>query len=387
MDTLNEFNIKFGLDSPQDKNTEIEIFIDAKGEYLYKFLCGYEGKWNTLNDFSEVGSVIWMPKEYGVYTIMVQIRKVNSSKSFDYVSKAEYEIKEIEKKIQKDSAVFIDEIIMEKAKAFIKNETIRIKVSASGSTNIRYGFIVRKDGQQLEEIKYGTCNWVDFTPEFVGKFQLEVRVKDKYSNNDFDSFQVIPLEVRDYIKAEIDYILIPQKQYYVVSDEISLEAIVQNTDQVVVKYILKINGQIIEETDYVSGKKYKFIPKCSGTYSVEVLAKNIHCSNLYDSIKEVNINVFDYYPITKPSIACDKDSIKIGEPITFTAFCEGGKDVVYEFYIMENGQWKLVQNYSKKKYYMMMAFNKGSYKILVLIKSRISKLPYENYNLYVFNIE
>ena len=386
MDTLNEFNIKFNLDSPQDKNTEIEIALDAEGDYLYKFLIGLEGKWNTLSDFSGNKTLKWMPDKYGTYTIMVQIRKMDSSKSFDYVSKTEYEVREADKRIKIDSRVSIDDIVMDNRKHFVKGEKIHIKVLASGSNDIRYSFIVKKDGENLEEIKYGSCSWVDFTPELTGDFQLEIRIKDKYSQAEFDSLQVVPIEVSDYIPADIEYLLMPVKEYHIVSDPVALEAIVNNTDQVRVKYILKINGHVIEETDFVDSKKYMFVPKCSGQYSVSVLAKNINSSSPYDCSKEVRITVHEYYPITDAVLRCDMKAINAGSSVTFSAVCKGGRDVVYEFWIMENGQWELVQSYSKKNYYMMIPFNKGSYRILALMKSASSRLPYENYGMYAFDI-
>ncbi|MGE5629017.1 MAG: triple tyrosine motif-containing protein [Solirubrobacterales bacterium] len=384
---MNEFNIEFNLASPQDIKSQINISINTKGEYLFKFLAGFEGKWSTLRDFSESGSIIWVPEEYGIYTIMVQIRDLNSSKSFNYVSKAEYEIKEVEEKHDENSLVSIDEIVMEKKRAFVVNETIHIEVAASGSSNIRYSFLVRKDGHKMEEIKYGACNWVDFTPELSGNFQLEVRVKDKYSNAEFDSYKLIPIEVYDFIPAEIDYMLIPLKEYFVILDEIEIETIVQNTDKVLLKYILKINGQIIEETDFVEGKKYKFTPKSIGVYSLEVLAKNFYSNKDFDSSKEIGIKVYDYYPISNAEILCDNEKITTGTPVTFSASCRGGKDVLYEFYIMENSQWKLVQNFSKKRYYTFIPFDKGNYKVLVLMKSRGVRQDYEKYNIYSFNIE
>lgn len=384
---MNEFNIEFNLDSPQDIKTEINIFINTKGEYLFKFLSGFEGKWSTLRDFSESSSVIWTPEEYGIYTIMVQIRKLNSSKSFDYISKAEYEVKEIENKQRCDSLVSIDEIVMEKKRAFIVNETIHIEVDASGSSNIRYSFLVRKDGHKMEEIKYGSCNWVDFTPELSGSFRLEIRVKDKYSDNEFDSFQLIPIEVYDFIPAEIDYMLMPQKDYFVILDEIEIETIVQNTNQVLLKYILKINGHVIEETDFVEGKKYIFTPKSKGIYSLVVLAKNIHSNKDFDSSDEIVIKVYDYYPISNAEILCDNDTITPGATATFSASCRGGKDVLYEFYLMENSQWKLVQSFSKKRYYTFIPFEKGNYKVLALMKSRGVRQSYKSYKVYSFNIE
>ena len=389
---MNEFNITFSLDSPQNKNTEIEISMNTVEEenFLYKFLLGFQGKWNTISDFSKNKHIKWCPLETGNYTIMTQIRKEGSAKSFDYVSKSEYLIEDIPETDNKELPVgdiFIDEVVMERISPFIKNKTIHIKVMASGSDNIRYSFIVRKGGQELEKIEYGFCNWVDFTPETSGKFELEIRVKDKNSQSEFEVNEIIPINVLEFIPAKIDYVILPLRKYYIVSDVVELEAIVRNTKNVLLKYILKINDEIIEETEYVEGKKYIFTPKCTGIYSVEILARNIDSKLSYDSKKEVRVRIYDSYPITNTKIICDKAPVKANESVTFSVSNEGGKDVVYEFLIMEDGEWRLVQNYSKKNYYMFIPFSKGLYKILVLLKSQRNKTSYEDYDMYVFNIE
>lgn len=389
---MNEFNITFSLDSPQKKNTEIEISMDTNDEekFLYKFIIGFQGKWNTISDFNPNKYIKWTPLEDGNYTIMAQVRKENSTKSFDYVSKLEYLVEDVPDKYYKEvqsGAIFIDEVVMERRRPFIKNETIKIKVIASGSDNIKYSFMIKKDGEELEKIEYGFCNWVDFTPEMAGEFELEVRVRDKNSQSEFDVNEIIPINVFDFLPAKINYVILPLRKYYVVSDIVELEIIVRNTNNVLLKYILKINDEIIEETEYVEGKKYIFTPKCSGIYSVEILAKNIISKLPYDNKKEIRVRIYDTYPITNTKISCDKVQVKANESVTFSVSNDGGRDVVYEFLIMEGGNWELVQNYSKKNYYMFIPFNKGLYKVLVLLKSQRNKISYEDYSIYTFNIE
>jgi hypothetical protein len=392
MDTMNEYDIVFSLESPQNKNTGIEISMDTSDEenFLYKFLIGFQGRWNAISDFTPNKNVKWTPAEEGNYTVMAQMRRENSAKSFEFVSKAEYAIENIPEKINKElllGSIFIDEVIIEKSGPFVKNETINIKVIASGRDDIKYSFIIRKDGKELKKIKYGSSNWVDFTPEMAGEFELEIRVRDKISDSEFDTNKIILMNVLDFLPAKIDYVILPLKKYYIVSDVVALETIVQNTCNVLLKYILKINDQVIEEAGYVEGTRYIFTPKCSGIYSVEILAKNINSKIPYDSKKEIRVRIYDSYPITNTKVSCDKDVVKSNEPVTFSVSHEGGSDVVYEFFIMEGGNWKLVQNFSKKNYYMFIPFTKGQYRVLALLKSQKNKISYEDYDIYSFNIE
>jgi len=383
---MNEFGIVFSLNSPQDKNTNIEVSVDVgeNKKYLCKFLIGFEGKWRTLRDFEQNSKASWKPEEYGVYSLLVQIREENSKKSFDFVSKAEFEIKNVPVK----KRAFIKEVAIDKCEPFVKNETIHIEIIAGGgSGDYLYGFVVRKDGMELEGIEYGPCSWVNFTPETTGEFELEARVKEVDSPYRTDDTKIVHMNVLEFAPGKIDYVIMPGKKHFIVSDKVSLEAIVQNTRNVVMKYILKINNNIVEETEFVESKKYEFTPKCSGNYSVVILAKNMMSGALFDSKTEVRIKVHDAYPVTGTKLLKDKDAIKANEPVTFTVSYEGGAGVIFEFYIMEEGQWKLVQEYSKKNYYSFIPFSKGMYKVLALLRSQNNIVAYEDYDILVFEIE
>ena len=71
----------------------------------------------------------------------------------------------------------------------------------------------------------------------------------------------------------------------------------------------------------------------------------------------------------------------VNEAITFVTQNQGGKDVVYEFYLMEKGDWNLVQKFSRKNDYTFMPFTKGIYKMLVLSKSFYKSISYEDYDI------
>ena len=390
---MNEFGIEFSLESPQSKNTEIRISLndDSGKNLLCKYLIGAGGKWNILSDFAQGKTVLWIPKEPGSYTVMVQIKEEDSKKAFDYVSKAEFEIEDSRAKEGRPAdkrRAYIDELVIDRKQPYVINETLRIDVKASGgSGDYLYSFIVRKDEKELEEIQYGFCSWVDFTPETSGAFELEARVKDVDSSRYADNVKKIPVAVQEYAPAKIDYVMMPTRKQYVVLDTVAMEAVVQNTTNVLLKFILKINNHVIEETGFVESKRYEFMPKCSGVYSVEILAKNVLSDALYDSKNEISVKVDEAHPVSNTKIAHDSEEIKLGEPVTFSVSYEGGKGVLIEFYIMDEGSWRPVQSSSKKNYYTFIPYKSGVYKVLALTKSQGGVVPYEDYDMYTFKID
>jgi len=150
----------------------------------------------------------------------------------------------------------ISQIISEK-KCILVGEKTNIKIIAEGGLDLKYAFIVYKDKIEKERIDYGPSNWVDFIPEEKGNYEIEVRVKDKFSDKEFDNNCIVKIKVTDFIAAKIDYILLQNRKSYVVGDTISIKSIVQNTENTLMKYTMKINGREVDTINYQREKKYR----------------------------------------------------------------------------------------------------------------------------------
>ena len=120
---------------------------------------------------------------------------------------------------------------------------------------------------------------------------------------------------------------------------------------------------------------------------IELLAKNKFSTNAYDSKKEIKIEVHETLPVTDTKILCDKTDFMVNEAITFVTQNQRGSVVVYEFYLMEKGDWNLVQRFSRKNDYTFMPFTKGIYKILVLAKSFYKSISYEDYDIMEIEVK
>ena len=65
-------------------------------DVLYKFIVGIDGIWKTIQDYSEKNECTWIPNWQGKYIVMVQAKKINSKKPFDFMTKGEVVVKELE---------------------------------------------------------------------------------------------------------------------------------------------------------------------------------------------------------------------------------------------------------------------------------------------------
>jgi hypothetical protein len=369
------------VSSPQLTGTKVTLKAVVTGgkNLSYRFMI--DGNQGEDSGYIKDNEYVWETKSPGKYKIELWVKDADYEGSYEAAAFLDFDLDEISA-----SPVLINQVVVDKSNDIVKNDTVNVKVIAEGGTDIRYSFVVFKDGVEVERVEYGSCSWVNFTPEEAGNYELTILAKDKYSLKDYDSHKTLYFNVLEYLPAKIDYILYPSNDNYVVGDTVTFETVTRNTKETLIKYILRINGHKVEETDFINSKNYVLSPKCSGTYIVELLAKNEKSTSDFDCRKEVKIVIHDAIPVTNTKIQCDRTEIKINEAAVFSVKSEGGREVNYEFYLMEKSEWNLVQNYSRKNFYSFVPFYKGEYKLLVLCRSQYKNCAYEDYGVMEFSV-
>lgn len=369
---INSF--KADVKTPQVSGTDITFKVDAYGgrELVYRYIV--DGPIAEDSCYTRSKEFYWNPREKGSYKITLYVKDI--SYNGDYEDKKTI-LFDIDKK--GDKPIRIIDVISDQRKEVLINSPINVRAIAEGGTILLYSFVIFKDGKEIDRIDYSRTNWLNYTPQEKGEYEINIRVKDKYSLEEYDVDSSIFLKVKDYLPGNIDYILFPCKELFLVGDEIDLEAVVQNTKNILINFVTKINGHEVEETGFMKNKKLVVKPKCSGKYTFEVYAKNVKCESGFDTKRDITIYVHEATPVTGTKIKIDKEPIKINTEVNFWAESTGGKDVCYEFYLMEKGNWVKAQSYSKKRYYTFIPFSKGKYRVMVLAKSFYKRVNYEDY--------
>lgn len=369
------------LKSPQIKKSTIDIKAIATGgrELVYRYIV--DGPIAEDSGFIRNNVYTWEPKEEGQYNISVLAKDVSYDGEFEDKKTIEYTIDN-----EADKPVKIVDVKSSAKNKVLVGEPIKVTVQSEGGIVPLYSFILYKDKIEIERADFDVQNWTQFNTNESGEYEIEVQVKDKYSSKEYDSNVSKFYKVVDYYPAKIDYVLYKNKEHYIVGDKIPIEIITQNTNQVLIKYDVYINGGKVESSEYKKGKVITLKPKCSGKYTVKIFAKNPKCNDEYDSKQEVNVYVFNALPVRDLKISLNKDKPVINDEITFAVSSKGGRRVLYEFYVLENGNWNKVQNYSRKKYYTFIPYIKGKHKILVMAKSFYKKANYEEYEEYEFEV-
>ncbi|WP_426349721.1 triple tyrosine motif-containing protein [Alloiococcus sp. CFN-8] len=374
---------KFTTDllSPQGLGTNILLKAITEGgkELLYRYKI--EGPHGEDSGFIRNNSFLWMPQMDGDYKVNLYVKDKSSIDDYEAFAYLDYIIEDKPLK-----AVIIRDVVLSRDKGCVKEVPINVTVYAEGGNELRYSFIIYKDNLEVDRINYGTGNWMSFTPQESGEYELEIRVKDKYSLKEYDSHTYCYFKISEYVKGIIDYVLVPAKEYYMVEDKIELEAIAQNTRDTLLKYSLFIDGHKVEEWDYGHDSKFTFTPKVSGKYTIVFYSKSVHCTEEYDDKKEVKLYIHDAHPVTGTKIKAGSIAFEKNKEASFSVSSEGGREVIYEFYLMKDEEWTLVQRYSRKRYYTFIPFTTGKYKLLALSKSFYKKVSYEDYALLEFTV-
>lgn len=370
------------LSTPQVENTAIcfKAICSGGNQLLYKFVVEGECKENA--PFSKQSTFMWKPNKKGTYKITVLVKDSTCREDYEEKSSMDFVI-------EQDCAqnVYIRDVKVNTDKTVLINEPVSVEVEAAGAEGLLYEFIVKKEGKKEAFIEYSTKSSMDLIPDKEGKYEIEAKVKHPKSKREFDAHSIIYIECKKFIPASIDYVLTDRKSMYILGEEIEMEVITKNTENTLVKYVVEIDNRDVETIDFCRDKKFKLMPRCAGIYTVKIYCKNENSTNEYDCKKEMIFDVLEGIPITNTRITLDKDKLKCNEDVNFYVNCEGGKDVLYEFYLMEHGDWKLIQRYSKKNYYTFMPFYSGEYRILALCKSSYSKRSYDDYCEYSVKCE
>lgn len=369
------------LNSPQASETEIKFSSEVQGGNTLRYRYKVKGPIEEDTGYTDKDEFAWTPMEAGEYEIILYVKDIYCSGEYEDAKKIAFTI---EKKGK--NPIKILDVVVDKEKKVIVGEPVNIMVNAEGGTHLQYAFTIRNDKRRLEGGEYNKANWINFIPKQVGEYEVEIMVKDRYSDKPYDAQTIIYLKAMEYLPGEIDYIILPYKETYLIGDIIEFECIVQNTHNVLVKYETKINGNSVEKTEFSKNKKLRFKPKTAGKYKIEVYAKNLKCTNEYDSKKDISFYVNEASPVINTKIIANKLDSSVNEELTFEVITRGGKDVCYEFYLMENNEWKKVQAYSRKHYYSFIPFIQGKYKILALAKSYYKNVNYEDYDEITFYV-
>lgn len=123
-------------------------------------------------------------------------------------------------------------------------------------------------------------------------------------------------------------------------------------------------------------------PTNSHTYTLKAV------DGLGNRTTGVNAELKIVQPVKMVEVTTDKLSPQpVKSTITINALAEGGNERLYKFWLLENGTWKVLQDYSSSSSVKWTPSNEGNYKISVHVKDRDSVKSYDDYKALEYKIE
>ncbi|PGW02246.1 triple tyrosine motif-containing protein, partial [Bacillus cereus] len=124
---------------------------------------------------------------------------------------------------------------------------------------------------------------------------------------------------------------------------------------------------------------FKYTPSKNGSYNVSVYAKDADAKTSQEAIKVNDFTIKNSEKVTAVELNRDIEVPQIGQAITFTAKATGSSQPVYQFWVKEDGNWRIAQNYSKTNVFKYTPNKSGSYNVSVYAKDVDSKETQESF--------
>ncbi|WP_294342561.1 triple tyrosine motif-containing protein [uncultured Clostridium sp.] len=370
--------------SPKSVESDINFRVICEGgkSLRYNYKISREDGYEYETGFIKDDTYCWKPTEIGTYKIRAYVKDQSYSGEYEDSNEMEFVIEEHERREAK-----ILDILKTCGHEVKVGNYIQYKVMSDNNKGNLFAYRVSCDNEVILETPYRSDTIFRYSPEKVGKYSIEIMVRNKFSDNEYDAHDFCYFNAYLFVPCKIDKIISYCNETPMPGDKIIFETIVFNAKEAVIKYDIRINGFLVEESDYTSNKKFSITPKCGGLYNIDVYSKNENSNERFESKKSVYFKVRDVSPVYNVEVQCDVEEKRVNCPITFNASCEGGRSVNYQFYIDEGGEWKLVQEYCRKSYYTFIPFKRGQYRIMVLCRSANEVKAYEDYRIIEFEVK
>ena len=378
---MNEMNILFSLDNPKQEYKEIEISVENELENNldYKFLVGLEGTWTTLKKSSNESVAMWKPEVDGKYSIMVQAKRKESNKPFDFMSKTDYMVGEAYVKL-------INDIYINKMEIMV-GEKITLTVDALKVPIMYRYWVYEKDNWQLVSGLF-TRKYNDMDLEVLWREKFLVECKNLNSENMFDDSMKIGFTVQAIQSLEImNFKCLTENILEGTEIVFEVEAKYEDNRMLLYKFV-KIdfwgNSSCIQ--DYSTKKLVSYVETNSGDYKLLCMAKDMFSLKQFDDRALIYYRVDPYEEIKIHSFTSDLSSPQLLDtPIILKCIVRGGIELLYKFDI--SGKCLEDSGYIKENSYIWTPKEAGEYKVDLSVKDVSFKGEYEQNESLNFKIE
>jgi hypothetical protein len=374
-------NMTNNLASPQKVGTEINLTATSSGlteaEYRF-FVKDSDGELTQLQGYGSSNATTWTPTKTGTYKLIVHGKeKANNVGGLGYDVRAEMTYIVIGGKV---TSVQVNSDLPTPQQF---GKPITFTATSEGSVEPKYKFFVRENGNTTTLQEFSSSDTVSWTPAKSGKYTIIVQAKDKSYTG------TIPYEAR----TEMTYVLnggkvtsvsvsANQPAPLVYGTPITLQASSNGSLEPEYRFFVRENGVTTTIQEFNSNNTATWTPAKSGTYTIIVQAKDksyVGAIIPYEARGEVTYTVIGG-KVTAVQASADKASpVLIGTAINVKATSTGSQEPEYRFYVRDNSNTTLLQEFSSTDSITWTPTKSGTYTFIVHAKDKSYKgtIPYE----------
>ncbi|MEK4892182.1 triple tyrosine motif-containing protein [Bacillus sp. FSL M7-0996] len=257
-------------------------------------------------------------------------------------------------------------------------QAITFTAKATGSSQPVYQFWVKEDGKWRIAQDYSKTNVFKYTPNKNGNYNVSVYAKDADAKTNQEAIKVNDFTVKTLEKVtavELNRDIVAPK----LDQPITFTAKATGSSQPVYQFWVKEDGKWRIAQDYSKTNVFKYTPNKNGNYNVSVYAKDADAKTNQEAIKVNDFTIKTLEKVTAVELNRDIEAPKLGQTITFTAKATGSSQPVYQFWVKEDGKWRIAQDYSKTNVFKYTPNKNGSYNVSVYAKDVNSKVKQESF--------
>ena len=168
---------------------------------------------------------------------------------------------------------------------------------------------------------------------------------------------------------------------------ITFTAKATGSSQPVYQFWVKEDGKWRMVQDYSKTNVFKYTPNKNGDYNVSVYAKAAGSIAKQEAMQVHSFKVKPLEKVTAVELNRDEETPKVGQTITFTAKAAGSSQPVYQFWVKEDGKWRMVQDYSKTNVFKYKLNKNGDCNVSVYAKDADAKTKQEAIQVHSFKVK
>ena len=351
-----------------EKGSSVKMTGAASGgtsPYKYAYVVqAPNGNWTVLKDYSTATSYTWTPASLGSYKVQIKAKD----------SKNTVKVKEFTLTVS-NPLVNNSKI---SATSIAKGQSVKLTGAATGGTGYyQYAFVAQSpDGNWHVLQNYSTTATYTFKPASVGKYTVQVKIKDNLGALKVKSFS---LNVSNALvnNSQVSTVSITKGQSVTFTG-----AAAGGTAPYQYAYVVQApNGNWTVLKDYSTATSHTWTPASTGKYTLQIKVKD---SKGTVSTKSFTLNV-DPTPLTNKSTVSATSATR-SNGLTVTGAAVGGTSpyqyaLVYR--LSSSSSYSIARNYSTTKTMTFKPSQAGTYYLVVKVKDNVGTVVEKTFKVTI----